>query len=336
VLDQSAARLGFGEDEALRDTLALAQHCEALGYERFWVSEHHSLPTIVGSAPEVLLAAIAARTQRIRLGSAGVMLPHYAALKVAEQFRVLDALAPGRIDLGVGRAPGGDQRTAFALNPHASHGAEDFPRQVRDLQAWTLGLRHGGIVAHPRPPEDAGLERAPQIWILGSSDYGARLAAALGLPYAFAWFFSDGEGAEQALALYHQLYQPSPRHPRPQATLCVWALVAEEAEQARFHALSRERWRLDRERGRLGPLRPAADIAAEGFSPAELERLAPLRAKALVGDPQQVAQQLQALAQRFGLAEVVVNTWAYDRAVRRHSYTLLAKALQLGAAQQPS
>jgi luciferase family oxidoreductase group 1 len=136
VLDQSVACAGRGEDDAIRDTVALAEHAEALGYDRFWVSEHHGLPTIVGSAPEVLMAAVAARTTRIRIGSAGVMLPHYSALKVAEAFRVLDALAPGRIDLGVGRAPGSDRRTAQALNPHVSGMAEDFPEQILDLQAW--------------------------------------------------------------------------------------------------------------------------------------------------------------------------------------------------------
>src|SRR5205823_6674250 len=138
VLDQSVACVGRGQDESIRNTVALAEHCEALGYERFWLSEHHSLPTIVGTAPEVLMAAIAARTQRIRIGSAGVMLPHYSPFKVAEQFRVLDALAPGRIDLGVGRAPGSDQRTAMLLNPDP-RAAQQFPQQVVELAAWVSG-----------------------------------------------------------------------------------------------------------------------------------------------------------------------------------------------------
>src|SRR6185369_15520329 len=218
VLDQSTAAQGRSQDEAIRETLALARHCDALGYHRYWVSEHHNLPAIVGTAPEVLMAAIAATTQRIRIGSAGVMLPHYSALKVAEQFRVLEALAPGRIDLGVGRAPGGDMRTARALNPNAHAAAEAFPEQVRDLQAWTAEGSHLGITAHPLGPH------APEIWILGSSDYGAQLAAHFGLPYAFAYFFTDGQGAELAIALYRERFQPSERHARPQATLCIWAL----------------------------------------------------------------------------------------------------------------
>jgi luciferase family oxidoreductase group 1 len=323
VLDQSISCAGRDEADALRDTLALAQHCEALGYRRFWVSEHHGLPTIVGSAPEVLMAAIAARTSTIRIGSAGVMLPHYSALKVAEQFGVLQALAPGRIDLGVGRAPGSDMRTALALNPGAAHAAEQFPQQIQDLQAWTRGLRHQGIDAHPKPP--AGVA-APEIWVLGSSNYGAQLAAHLGLPYAFAYFFSDGQGVEEALSLYRALYRPSERHPQPQATICVWALAAETADEAQFHALSRERWRLDRQRGLLGPLQAPAVIAERGFSADEMPAVQALRERAFVGTAPEVKTKLTALAASLQLGELVVNTWAHDPAARRTSYRLLAEA----------
>jgi len=329
VLDQSVATAGRGEDHALRDTVDLAVHCESLGYRRFWVSEHHSLPTIVGTAPEILIAAIAVSTQHIRIGSAGVMLPHYSALKVAEQFRVLDALAPGRIDLGVGRAPGGDLRTAHALNPNAGQATEAFPQQIQDLLAWTRGERHQGIVAHPRPPADtmAGFARAPEIWVLGSSDYGARLAAHLGLPYAYAYFFVDGQGAPEALALYRQLYRGSERHPNPKATVCIWALAAATDDEARHLALSRERWRLDRQRGVLGPLRPPDSVAAEGFSAAEVEQLEPMRRKDFVGSAATVAGRVTALAEDLALDEIVVNTWAHDPAVRRTSYRLLAEAI---------
>jgi luciferase family oxidoreductase group 1 len=328
VLDQSVSLAGSSEDAAIRDTLALAEHCERLGYARFWLSEHHGLPTIVGSAPEILMAAIAARTSVIRIGSAGVMLPHYSALKVAEQFRVLEALAPGRIDLGVGRAPGGDMRTALALNPTAALAAEDFPAQVRDLQAWTSAGRHAGITAHPRGPH------APEIWILGSSDYGAQLAAHFGLPYAFAYFFTEGVGAEQALALYRERYQRSERHPEPQATLCIWALVAASDDEATHHALSRDRWRIDRARGVLGPLQSPADIAARGFSDAEEQSLAPMRVRAFVGSVATVRERIDRLVAQFSLDEVVVNTWAHDPAVRRTSYALLAEAYGLSASRR--
>ena len=320
VLDQSISLAGASEDAAIRDTLDLAVHCEQLGYHRFWLSEHHSLPTIVGTAPEILMAAVAARTTRMRIGSAGVMLPHYAALKVAEQFRVLEALAPGRIDLGVGRAPGADMRTAQLLNPDAYRAAEHFPQQIRDLQWWTAGEAHHGVVAHPRGPH------LPQVWVLGSSDYGAQLAAHFGLPYAFAYFFTDGQGCEQALELYRTLYKPSERHPAPQATICVWALAADTEAEAMHHALSRERWRLDRQRGVLGPLRRPDAVAAQGFSIEEQQQVDALRRKALVGTAAQVASGMRALASSLGLSELVVNTWAHDPAVRRHSYGLLAQA----------
>jgi luciferase family oxidoreductase group 1 len=206
VLDQSAAGAGRQQDATIRQTLSLASKCEAWGYNRFWVSEHHSHPSIVGTAPEVLMAAIAAQTKRIRLGSAGVMLPHYAPLKVAEQFRVLDALAPGRIDLGVGRAPGSDGRTAQLLNPDR-HASDNFPQQVMELQAWVTGeplpLGHPGhgVFAYPSGPT------SPHVWMLGSSDYGAQLAAHLSLPYAFAYFITDGQGADQALHLYRNNFR---------------------------------------------------------------------------------------------------------------------------------
>ena len=325
ALDQSVSLAGGSEGAAIRDTVSLAEDCERLGYSRFWVSEHHGLPTIIGSAPEIVMAAIAARTHTIRIGSAGVMLPHYSALKVAEQFRVLEALAPGRIDLGVGRAPGGDMRTARALNPNAMAAADQFPEQVRDLQAWTSLGTHHGITAHPLGPH------APEIWILGSSDYGAQLAAHFGLPYAFAYFFTDGIGAEQALALYRRLYNPSERHPKPQATLCIWALAAASDEEAAHLALSRDRWRIDRGRGVLGPLQSPDDIAARGFSSGEEQGLASMRARAFVGSAKTVAARIAALVEEFGLDEVVINTWAHDPAVRRTSYAAIAAEFGLTA-----
>jgi luciferase family oxidoreductase group 1 len=236
---------------------------------------------------------------------------------------VLEALAPGRIDLGVGRAPGGDMRTARALNPNAHAAADEFPQQVHDLQAWTSLPSHMGIAAHPLGAH------APEIWVLGSSNYGAQLAAHFGLPYAYAYFFVDGEGAEEALALYRRLYRPSERHPRPQATVCVWALAADTAEEALHHALGRERWRVDRARGVLGPLQPSDAIAAQGFSAADWPTVEAMRAKAFVGSGTQVAAQLRDLAQALQLDEIVINTWAHEPAVRRRSYALLAQEFGL-------
>jgi len=255
-----------------------------------------------------------------------VMLPHYAALKVSEQFRVLEALAPGRIDLGVGRAPGADMRTAQLLNPDAYAAAERFPQQILDLQLWTAGQPHHGVVAHPRGPH------RPMLWVLGSSDYGAQLAAHFGLPYAFAYFFTDGQGVEQALRLYRTLYKPSERHPTPQPTICVWALAADTEAEARHHALSRDRWRVDRMRGRLGPLQPPDQIAERGFTAEELPTVEATQRKALVGTAGQVGAKLRALAAELELDELVVNTWAHDPQVRRRSYALLAREFDLAGA----
>ena len=327
VLDQSVAVAGRGQDEAIRQTLALAQHAEALGYDRFWVSEHHSHPSIVGTAPEVLMAAIAARTQRIRIGSAGVMLPHYAPLKVAEQFRVLDALAPGRIDLGVGRAPGSDGRTAQLLNADR-HASDNFPQQVMELQAWVTGqplpAGHPGhnVFAYP------AAETSPDVWMLGSSDYGAQLAAHLGLPYAFAWFITDGQGAEHALRLYRETFRPSERLAKPQATVCVWALAADTDEEAWRLFESRARWRMDRNLGRIGPMLPP-EVAVRDYSVSEQLALAQMKDNALVGTASVVAEKLRDLAERLQVEEVVVITWTHDPQAQRHSYKLLAQAFAL-------
>ena len=329
VLDQSPVSSGSVAADAIGHTLALARHCEQLGYHRYWLSEHHNSNSIVGSAPEVLMAAIAATTRRIRVGSAGVMLPHYSALKVAEQFRVLEAIAPGRIDLGLGRAPGSDRLTARALNPHASASADDFPRQIIDLQHWLDGKRMPDghpfrtITAQPQGPT------SPEMWILGSSAYGAQLAAHLGLPYAFAYFFSDGEGVAQALALYRQNYRPSLRFPEPQPTICVWALAADTEAEALRQLMTREHWRVRFEQGLLGPLVSPEEAANYPFNAAETERIGLLRRNALVGTGAQVAERIGVLAASLVLDEIVVNTWAFDPVVRQHSYALLAQAFKL-------
>lgn len=330
VLDQSTASKGLPEDQAIRETLALARLCDGLGYRRYWVSEHHNSSSIVGTAPEVLIAAIAATTRRIRVGSAGVMLPHYSALKVAEQFRVLEAIAPGRIDLGVGRAPGSDRLTAFALNPDAGGAAERFPQQVADLQAWLSGAPlpadhpFHAVDAHPRGPS------TPELWILGSSDYGAQLAAYFGLPYAFAYFFSEGRGVEEALRLYRDNYRPSARHPQPLATVCIWALAADTEAEARRLATTREFWRTGFEKGIRLPLVAPDEAVAYPYDADERVRIAAMRAKAFVGSAEAVVARLAAEAHRLQLEEVVIVTWTHDAAARRRSYELIAHAAGIG------
>jgi luciferase family oxidoreductase group 1 len=326
VLDQSIAIAGRPHEESIRNTVALARHCEMLGYDRFWVSEHHNHPTIVGTAPEIVMAAIAATTARIRIGSAGIMLPHYSPFKVAEVFRVLDALAPGRIDLGLGRAPGSDGRTAFALNPAANERPEHFPADVRDLMAWVqdepLVQDHpfAPLKAYPNGPT------SPEVWILGSSDYGAQVAALFGLPYCFAWFFSDGAGGERAIELYKKNYRPSARHPAPHAALCVWALAADSMEEAQHHLTPRALSRINRDKGLLGPLIPPDVAAAAALEPYEQAKMERLRKDSFVGTGPEVMARIVELKERVGVDEMAVVTWTYDEAVRRKSYTLLAQA----------
>ena len=325
VLDQSIAVAGRPQGASIRDTVALAQHCERLGYARFWVSEHHNHPTIVGTAPEVLLAAIAAKTERIRIGSAGIMLPHYSPFKVAEQFRVLDALAPGRIDLGLGRAPGSDGRTAFALDPMANERPAHFPSDVRDLIAWVTGapLVEGhpfaAIKAYPQG------DTAPEVWILGSSDYGAQVAAIFGLPFCFAWFFSDGLGGAEAVDIYRRTFRPGARHKGPHAGLCVWALAADSEADAQHHFTPRAKWRLFRERGIFPPLDPPEAAAAHPYTADERARIERMRREAFVGTSAQVAARIRELAARLDVQEIAIVTWTHDEAVRRRSYELLAR-----------
>ena len=325
VLDQSVACVGKPHGDSIRNTLALAKRCENLGYARFWLSEHHNHPSIVGTAPEVLMAAVAATTARIRIGSAGVMLPHYAPLKVAEQFRVLEALAPGRIDLGLGRAPGSDGITAFALNPLADKRPDQFPGDVRDLMDWVNG--RSLIQNHPFAQVQAFPkgDTAPEVWMLGSSDYGARVAAYFGLPYCFAWFFTEGRGAIEAFQLYRDGYKPNERHPKPHSAVCVWALAADTAEEARRQFASRAKWRLYRDRGEFLPLETPEAAAAHPYTESEKARLGGYYDTAFIGTAPEVGDKLRALAESLGIDEIAVVTWAHDDRVQWRSFELLAQ-----------
>lgn len=293
VLDQSVVEEGRSPGASIRDTLELARLCEMLGYSRYWLSEHHNSEAVAGTAPEILIAAIAATTERIRVGSAGVMLPNHSPLKVAEQFRVLEAIAPGRIDLGIGRAHGCDKTTAIALNPQAEAALNSFQEQATDLIAWVSGREmpeghpHHGIIAQPRGPS------APEIWLLGSTDKGARAAAAFGLPFCFAHFISGGRGVEEALVAYRETYQPSERHPSPYATLCVWAL------------------------------------AVEVVSDLERSQIARLGDHLLYGAPEDVGALLRSLGSAHHVDEIAVLTTVSDPKARKRSYALLANEFEL-------
>jgi luciferase family oxidoreductase group 1 len=331
ILDQSPIRQGIAATESITETIALSELADRLGYARYWVSEHHNSGSLAGTAPEILMAAIAARTRRIRVGSAGVMLPHYASLKVAEQFRVLEAIAPGRIDLGLGRAPGADMATAMALNPDVRAQSERFGTQVQEVMALldgqALQTQFAGhtVSAEPRGPT------SPEVWILGSSNWGAQAAALLGLPYCFAWFFSDGAGAEEALGLYRQHFRPGPRLSAPHSAICVFAIAADtEAEAWRLNQ-PREAWKIDRERGRFLPIMSeaaAGDIltALPAHAQASLEHR---RALSIVGTAPQVMDRLAALETSLGVDEIALVTATWEQEARRHSYALIAKAAGL-------
>jgi len=331
VLDQSTIVSGRSPDASIRESLGLARHCEALGYARYWLAEHHNTDSQAGTAPEILIAAIAATTSRIRVGSAGVMLPHYASLKVAEQFRVLEAIAPGRIDLGLGRAPGSDGRTAYALNPNAETAAEHFPAQVAEILDWLAGRTPAenhpfhGVRAQPEGPT------IPEVWMLGSSDYGAKVAAYFGLPYCFAHFITDGQGAPEALEIYRRNYRPSLRHPEPIAALCVFAVAAPTEEEAEPLFLSRALWRLNRDRGVFPPLPSPEEAAAYPYTEAEQARIERMRARMLAGSAPRVAERLRSLAQDLKVDEIAILTATHDPDARRRSYSLLAQEFSLNA-----
>ena len=327
VLDQSTIVSGRSPDTSIRESIALAQHCEGLGYGRYWCAEHHNSDSQAGTAPEILIAAIAATTTRIRVGSAGVMLPHYSPLKVAEQFRVLDAIAPGRIDLGLGRAPGSDGRTAFALNPRADTAADQFPADVRDLLAWLAGDKL--VEGHPFRDiraQPTG-ETIPEVWVLGSSDYGAQVAAYFGLSFCFAHFIGDGQGAEQALTMYREGFRPSVRLAAPHAAICVWAMAAATQKEAAYLFRSREIWRLNRDRGIYTALMSPEQASERALSDSDEARIEQLRAKSFYGTPEVVAKRLIGLAAAYRVEEIAILTTLHDQEARRRSYALLAEAM---------
>lgn len=331
VLDQSPVKSGVSPSESIRESLVLARECERFGYHRYWLSEHHNTESVAGSAPEILIAAIAATTSRIRVGAAGIMLPHYSALKVAEQFRVLEAIAPGRIDLGLGRAPGSDGRTAFALNPNAAKAADMFPSQVRDVMAWSSG----GPLPEQHPFRDIMCQpqgpTSPEIWILGSSTFGAQLAGYFGLPYCYAHFFTDGAGTEEALDAYRRSFSPSPILSQPHCAIVVAALAAETLEEAEYWYRSRAVLWAVRNRGKFIAL-PSPE-EAESFALTDMERaqMARARESALIGAAPEVSSRLKQLAAGLGLDELVITTGTTSPAARIKSYELFAREFGLTA-----
>lgn len=320
VLDLAPIVAGSDAVTALHNSLALARHAEALGYHRFWVAEHHNMDGVASAATAVLIGQIARATERIRVGSGGIMLPNHAPLTIAEQFGTLACFFPGRIDLGLGRAPGTDGPTMRALRRHLSGAAEDrFPQDVQELQAYLGPAREGQVV---RAIPGQGTE--VPIWLLGSSLYSAQLAAYLGLPFAFASHFAP-ELLMQALDLYRSQYRPSARHPKPHAMVGLNVIVADSDEQAQRLFTSLQQRFLGMQRGQRGPLPPPVDDMEALWTPAEKAGVARMLAESVVGSPVTVRAGLRATAERTGADEFIVAGALHDFGARLRSYELLAQ-----------
>jgi luciferase family oxidoreductase group 1 len=332
VLDQSPIRKGGTAAQAVRETLELAALCDRLGYHRYWLAEHHSSEALAGSMPEVLITRIAGLTDQMRIGSGGVMLPHYSAFKVAENFRMLETLFPRRIDLGVGRAPGSDQRTMRILADGRSNWNDpaSYPYQVRDLVAWlhdALPDDHAGRGVTAQPTGST----APDVWLLGSSDESAALAAHFGLPFCFAHFINP-DGGDAATRAYRAHFRPSALHAGPTAMMAITVLCADTDEEASRLATSREVWAMRLlTRGEAGPVPPVEEALAEAGTP-EAERWMPrLRRRSIVGSPPTVRQGLERHAASYQVDEIMAVTICYDFEKRKRSYELLAEEFGLVA-----
>ena len=323
VLDQSPVISGLGARRAIEETLALARRVEALGYHRYWLAEHHAIAALADPCPEVLLARLGAETKRMRVGTGGVLLPYYSAFRVAETFRMLEALYPGRVDLGVGRAPGGNLRTAQAVAGGAMPDGRDFPEQV-----WQLREHFHGTLPDEHPFKRVRLQpevdTAPQIWLLGSSDFSGALAAQLGLPFAFAHFINPN-GGDVVSRAYRRDFQGKSK---PQVIVCTFAICAEtEADAERLAApidLRRLHMALDID----SPIPTQQESLEHRYSQEEKKYVMAQRARAVIGDAARCKRELTEMAARYEADEVMVLTITGDYASRMRSYELLSEAMR--------
>lgn len=325
VLDQSPVSDSMGQEEAIQHTVTLAQHVEKLGYHRFWVSEHHNSNRLAGSSPEVLIAHLAAKTNNIRVGSGGVMLPHYSPYKVAENFKVLEALNKGRIDLGIGRAPGGMPIASMALQQNSAGQIDRFPEQTDDLLGYLYDdLKEGhpftGLKATPLTTS------VPDLWLLGSSSASAQLAAAMGLPYTFANFINS-DGGPHYMQHYLSYYQPSRYFPEPRNMVAIFTICAETEEEANTLASSLEFVILMRDYGK-SLTTPKPEIARSySYNAYERERLKEIRRRMIVGSPEQVRDRLIQLSKDYLTNEIMLVTITYDFQAKLRSFELIAEVM---------
>lgn len=331
VLDLSPVPSGSDAARALRNTLELARLADDLGYQRYWLAEHHNLPSVASPAPEVMIGHVAMATGRIRIGAGGMMLPNHAPLKVAETFRMLEALHPGRIDLGIGRAPGTDPVTATALRgPRGTAGAEDFPAQFGELLAFS---GEGFPEDHPYHSVSAAPEGVdlPPIWLLGSSGYSARAAGEMGLGYAFASHFSPVDPAP-LLHAYREGFRSSDRFPEPHAILAASVICAETDERAEELASSMGLAWVRMRTGKPSPLPSPEEAMSYPYTPGERRLFESYRSMQVVGSVPTVQKRIEELAERTSADEIMVTTMIHDHAERLRSYEILAGAFGLGRA----
>ncbi len=319
ILDLAPIRAGGTAADALHRGLDLAQHAERWGYKRFWLAEHHGMPGIASAATAVVIGYIAAGTSTIRVGSGGIMLPNHAPLVIAEQFGTLESLYPGRIDLGLGRAPGANQSTARALRRTLSVD-DGFPQQLAELRGY---LRPRGDSHGVRAVPGEGLDIP--IWLLGSSDFSAQLAGHLGLPFAFAGQFSPAY-MQAALALYRQCFQPSDVLAKPHVMVGVNVFAADNADQARFLSTTQQQMHVNLIRGIPGQMPPPVESMEGLWSPHEQASVEATLHASIVGDPAMVREQLHAFIDATQADELIVNSMIFDHAARLRSYEIVAQA----------
>jgi luciferase family oxidoreductase group 1 len=323
VLDLVPITEGSTPAAALRNARSLARHCEAAGYHRYWVAEHHNLLDIASAATAVVIADLAGATKTIRVGSGGIMLPNHAPLVIAEQFGTLESLYPGRIDLGLGRAPGTDGITMRALRRDARTSADSFPQQVDELAAYFQRPEPGqALVATP------GADLSVPIWLLGSSIYSAQLAAQRGLRYAFAAHFAP-DLMEEALAIYRGHFQPSSSLQEPYAMVCANAVVADSGDDARYIATTQQQKFLNLIRGKRTLLPPPRSDMSQVWSEIEREHVEHMLRESIVGDVAIARKGLRDLQARTDANEIMINSWIFDHQTRLRSYELVAQAWTL-------
>jgi len=327
ILDQSPVISGHTPAAAVAATLELARHAERLGYQRYWLAEHHAIAALADPCPEVLLARLGAETKRLRIGTGGVLLPYYSPFKVAEVFRMLEALYPGRVDLGIGRAPGGDARSAHAVGGSQLPTAEDFPQRV-----WELVAHLDGALPEDHPHRHVRLQpggdTAPEVWLLGSSDYSGALAAQLGLRFAFAHFINP-RGGDVVTRAYRERFQPSARESAPAAIVCVFVICAADDAEAERLSASIDLRRLHMALGRDTPVPTLAEAERHRYTEEERRYVLGQRERAVIGGPETCRRALTALAERYAADEVMALTITGDYASRLRSYELLAEAFAL-------